>query len=50
MSRCPWCGKESSQMVKVAYFTDRDFMTADVCPDCRKRFMKRLRESVVGRK
>lgn len=37
-------------MVKIAYLTEREFLTKDVCAACRKKFMKRLKESVGGRK
>ena len=44
--QCPWCWQVVPELVPVMYLTERCTILERVCPDCRKKWMKRLKQAV----
>ena len=48
--KCPWCGTDNGELVKIMYLGESWCITENVCKPCRKAWMGKLKEAVEGKK
>lgn len=47
MKTCPWCGR-TAKLVMVMLVTKSYTESAKVCTECKKKWVKKLRQKVEG--